>query len=346
MVRAGLAGDAHAALLAAADQLDAAGRRDVQDVQPAAGQLGQRDVAVDHDLLGRRRHAAQAQPHALEALVHDAAARSARGPRQWLSTALSNIRQYSRARRMISALTTGEPSSVKATAPPSTSPPISASSSPLRPLVTAPIGKTLALPARSAWRKTNSAAAWLSSGRLGVGHAGDRGDAAGQRRRGAGGDRLVLLAARLAQVDVHVDQAGADDLAGGVDGAVGVQPRLRPDAERSCSPRIQRSATWSMPCDGSMTRPLVMRRVFIISSIIEDKSLPESWYMNAIPNSTGAMAGTRFATPFVGRARSGCGRGPKSYRGFTMFRLQVLAVSFAALVFMCRWGGPATMTTS
>ena len=53
---------------------------------------------------------------------------------------------------MISALTTGEPSSVKATAPPSTRPPISASSAPLRPLVTAPTGKTLALPARSAWR--------------------------------------------------------------------------------------------------------------------------------------------------------------------------------------------------
>ena len=55
-------------------------------------------------------------------------------------------------------------------------------------------------------------------GRLGVGHAGDRRDAAGQRRRGAGGDGLVLLAARLAQVDVHVDQAGADDLARGVEG--------------------------------------------------------------------------------------------------------------------------------
>ena len=75
VVRAGLAADAHAAQLGPADQIDAAGRRDVQDVQPAAGQLGQGDVAVDHDLLGRGRHAAQAQPHALEALVHDAAAR-------------------------------------------------------------------------------------------------------------------------------------------------------------------------------------------------------------------------------------------------------------------------------
>src|SRR5207302_9100763 len=53
-------------------------------------------------------------------------------------------------------------------------------------------------------------------GRLGVGHAGDRGDAAGEGGGGAGGDGLVLLAAGLAEVDVHVDQAGADDLAGGV----------------------------------------------------------------------------------------------------------------------------------
>ena len=75
VVRTGLAGDADAALSGPADQVDAAGRGDVQDVQPAAGQLGQGDVAVDHHLLGRGRHAAQAQPHALEALVHDAAAR-------------------------------------------------------------------------------------------------------------------------------------------------------------------------------------------------------------------------------------------------------------------------------
>ena len=36
---------------------------------------GEFDVAVDHDFFRRRRHAAQTEPHALEALVHDAAAR-------------------------------------------------------------------------------------------------------------------------------------------------------------------------------------------------------------------------------------------------------------------------------
>src|SRR5262245_38190342 len=73
MVRADFAGDADAALSSAADELDAAGGRDVQDVQPAAGDGGQLDVAVDHDLFGGGGHAAQAQTHALDALVHDAA---------------------------------------------------------------------------------------------------------------------------------------------------------------------------------------------------------------------------------------------------------------------------------
>ena len=55
-----------------------------------------------------------------------------------------------------------------------------------------------------------------------VGHAGDRRHAAGQRGGGAGGDRLVLLVARLAEVDVDVDQAGADDQAPGVDHDLGL----------------------------------------------------------------------------------------------------------------------------
>ena len=58
-------------------------------------------------------------------------------------------------------------------------------------------------------------------GRLGVRHARDRRDAAGDGRGRAGGDGLVLLAARLAQVDVHVDEAGRDDQPGAVEGPVG-----------------------------------------------------------------------------------------------------------------------------
>src|SRR6266851_6235909 len=74
MVRAGLARDASAALLATTDQLDAAGGRDVQNVNAGASQFGQDDLAEDHDFFRCGRHAAQPETHALEALVHDAAA--------------------------------------------------------------------------------------------------------------------------------------------------------------------------------------------------------------------------------------------------------------------------------
>ena len=50
--------------------------------------------------------------------------------------------------------------------------------------------------------------------RLGVRHARDRGKSAGHRRGDAGRDRLLVLLPRLAQVHVHVDEAGAHDQAG------------------------------------------------------------------------------------------------------------------------------------
>ena len=55
---------------------------------------------------------------------------------------------------------------------------------------------------------------------FGVGHAGDGGKPARQGRRRAGGDGLVVFASRLAQVNVHVDQARRDDFAAGVDDQV------------------------------------------------------------------------------------------------------------------------------
>ena len=47
--------------------------------------------------------------------------------------------------------------------------------------------------------------------RIGVRHARDRGESAGDRGGRAGGDRLLVLLPRLAQVHVHVDQPGRDD---------------------------------------------------------------------------------------------------------------------------------------
>ncbi len=77
---------------------------------------------------------------------------------------MSNIRQYSKARRISSASLTGEPSSVKATAPASTNWPISANSFPSRFLLTQATTSTLQWSALWARSRTNSTAAWLSMG--------------------------------------------------------------------------------------------------------------------------------------------------------------------------------------
>ena len=47
--------------------------------------------------------------------------------------------------------------------------------------------------------------------RIGVRHARDRGESAGDRRGRAAGDRLLVLLSRLAEVHVDVDQSGRDD---------------------------------------------------------------------------------------------------------------------------------------
>ena len=180
--------------------------------------------------------AAQPQAHALDALVHDRAL----GQLHVLAVAEDGAvehRQYSIARRMISELTTGEPSSVNATAPPSTRPPISASSAPLRPLVMRADGEDVGVAGALGLEVDELGRRLAVDGRLGVGHARDAGHAAGQGGGGAGGDGLVLLAARLAEVDVHVDQPGADDLAGGVEGGVGAQVGPVADGQDACRPR-------------------------------------------------------------------------------------------------------------
>ena len=55
-----------------------------------------------------------------------------------------------------------------------------------------------------------------------VGHARHRSHAAGQGGAGAGGDRLVLFVARLAQMDMNVDQSRTNDHALGVDDDLGL----------------------------------------------------------------------------------------------------------------------------
>ena len=181
-------------------------------MQPAAGQLGQVDVAVDHHLLGRGRHAAQAQAHALEAFVHDAAARQL----QVLGMAEHRLVEHAAifqgpahdlgADHRRAVVGEGDGAALDQAAD-------------LRQFLPLPAlgdgadGKDVGVAGPLGLEIDELGRRLAVEGRLGVRHARHRGDAAGQGRRRAGGDGLVLLAARLAQMDVHVDQAGADDLA-------------------------------------------------------------------------------------------------------------------------------------
>ena len=110
--------------------------------------------------------------------------------------------------------------------------------------------------------------------RAGVGHARNRGEAAGNSGGRPGCDRLLVLLTRLAQVDVHVDQTGThhqtrSDLEDGdavFDGQVSTDPRdafaLEEDIEHAVAavhriddvPAFQKSFRHSRP------NPLPVRR--------------------------------------------------------------------------------------
>ena len=70
VVRGDLGRDADPVGLGPANELDAAGRREVQEVDRRAGEPRQLDVAVDHQLLGERRPAGQAELAAALPFVH------------------------------------------------------------------------------------------------------------------------------------------------------------------------------------------------------------------------------------------------------------------------------------
>ena len=130
--------------------------------------------------------------------------------------------------------TTGRPSSVKPTAPESESSPISVSSPPSEPLEIAarnPTGTSA-----SAWARSTSAPSTAAESTTGsrVGHGEDGAEAAGGSRPRAGRDRLLVLAAGRAQVDVRVDEGGREHEARRVDDTMAVRldvgSELRDDA--------------------------------------------------------------------------------------------------------------------
>ena len=74
VVRRDLAGHAHAARLAVAHRAQRLARAHVRDVDARAGELGERDVALDHQRLGRAWDAAQPERRGAVALVRHAVA--------------------------------------------------------------------------------------------------------------------------------------------------------------------------------------------------------------------------------------------------------------------------------
>ena len=86
--------------------------------------------------------------------------------------------------------------------------------------------------------------------RIGVRHRADRGEPAGRRGAGAGGDRLDVLAPRLAQVAVHVDEPGRHHQPGAVD-----RPR-RSRRPRPAGGRSRRSARRGSATSADLVEPL------------------------------------------------------------------------------------------
>ncbi len=115
--------------------------------------------------------------------------------------------------------------SVNATAPASSSSPSSAISSPRQPRVSAAYGRMVRLPVSSPRERSSRTRAGSSIAGRRVGQGGQGGDAAGGRRLGGGGDGLAVLVAGLAQRRPHVDEAGAQHRAVGVDQVRAVGPR-------------------------------------------------------------------------------------------------------------------------
>ena len=181
---------------------------------------GEREVALDHHALGDRRVAGEAELGRDGALVHLAAARERRllavdARRGRPATAL-----YWSARRIRPGETTGRPSSVKPAAPASASSPISVSSPPAWPFEIAARKPTGTTASARACSTSDAEHRGRVDDRIGVRHREDRAVAAGGGRRGAGRDRLLVLAAGRAQVDVRVDEGGREHEPGRVDRAV------------------------------------------------------------------------------------------------------------------------------
>jgi hypothetical protein len=215
-MRRDLRGDVHASGLGFAHEPDGARRGQMRDVHVRARELGEQDIAAHHDVLRRRRNAGDAELGGDDALVHGAAARevvvlgvaddgASEGQR-----VLHGAPEEGGVHDALAVVGEGH----------------AAGLCQLREL-----GERLAPQAPRDGADGVHAHDALAGGlgedvvgdgavvvdRVRVGHARDGREAARGRRARAGGHRLLVLVAGLAQVHVDVDEAGTHDLAGGVD---------------------------------------------------------------------------------------------------------------------------------
>lgn len=219
VMRADLGGDAGAVALGPADQLDRAGGADVGDVVAAGGLARETDVALGHDFLGRGGDAGEAEAGGGDAGVHDAAAG------EGLVLAMLDEEGVEHG---------GVLHGAEADAGLGDAVAIVADGHGAGAEHEADLGELFAGAALGDGADGVDLAgggAGLAAdefdlgvgveGGGGVGHAGDGREAAGDRGGTAGLDGFALLLAGLAEVDVHVDEAGGEDFVGGVDGVVG-----------------------------------------------------------------------------------------------------------------------------
>ena len=207
-------------LLGMADQVDGTGGGHVEKMHRCAGEAGQCDVAGDHGLLGRSRHARDAEPARPTPLVHGTAGRQA-----GVLTVLSQRHPeplgvvegtpHQRAVLHAGAIVSEERDAQ------------CRQLGQRRQRVAGPSHRDGA-GHRHLGHAADAEGEHLGrhpgrvDGRLRVGHGDDGGEAAECSRPGAGLDRLGLLVPGLAQVGVQVDQPGADQAPGGVE-----HPRAR-----------------------------------------------------------------------------------------------------------------------
>ena len=201
--------------------------RHVQHVVAAAGELGEREVAGDDRRLGLGRTTGDAELGRPLPFVHVPTGDQIRILGVLRDDRARERRAYSNARRITFASATQSPSSVKTRTPRSYSSPSGASSCPARPWVMHPATVTR----HDTWRPFSSTAATTlasSSGGVvfGIATTAVKPPSAAAR---AGLDRLGLLAARLAEVHLDVDQAGRDHAALGVEHRAHRERRAGPD---------------------------------------------------------------------------------------------------------------------